>query len=184
MRVIAGTAKGHRLMAPKRKETRPATDLVKGAIFSILENLTDNWDTVLDLFSGSGQLGIEALSRGAGTVDFVDHSPQCCAIIRENLEKTKLAEFARVHCSPVSRAFSFLGKEYDIILIDPPYSDQSIDDTIKELAETRLVGNDTIVVITHSRRYPLQQHYLSLNMSKEYRHGDSCISIYRRENAA
>lgn len=184
MRVISGTAKGHRLKAPNRKATRPATDLVKGAIFSILENITDNWNTVLDLFSGTGQLGIEALSRGAGTVDFVDHSPQCCAIIRENLEKTKLAEFARVHCSTVIRAFTFLTEEYDIILIDPPYSDQSIDDTIKELAETRLVGKDTTVVITHSQHYPLQQNYLSLKMQREYRHGDSCISIFKRESAA
>jgi len=102
MRVIAGSAKGHRLKAPKRTATRPATDLVKGSIFSILENITDNWEYVLDLYSGSGGLGIEALSRGAGWVDFVDHAPQCCAIIKENLDKTKLSEYARVHCSTVN----------------------------------------------------------------------------------
>ena len=90
MRVIAGKAKGHRLKVPKGTITRPATDLVRGAIFSILENTTDNWERVLDLFSGSGALGIEALSRGAGWVDFVERKARCCAIIRENLAKTKL----------------------------------------------------------------------------------------------
>lgn len=184
MRVIAGTAKGHRLKAPKRQATRPATDLVKGAIFSILENMTDNWELVLDLFSGSGQLGIEALSRGAGEVDFIDHSPVCCAIIKENLENTKLAEHARVHCCSTDKAFSFLNKEYGIILIDPPYSDTSIGNTIEKLAATKLVGTNTTLVITHSPHHPLEPEYLSLKMTKEYRHGDSCISIYRKEDAA
>jgi 16S rRNA (guanine(966)-N(2))-methyltransferase RsmD len=88
MRVIAGKAKGHQLRFPRGTTTRPATDLVKGAIFSILDNLADDWSQVLDLFSGSGQLGIEALSRGAGWVDFVEREPRCCAIIKQNLEKT------------------------------------------------------------------------------------------------
>ena len=91
MRVIAGKAKGHRLKVPTGTITRPATDLVRGAIFSILETTTDDWELVLDLFSGSGALGIEALSRGAGWVDFVERERRCCAIIKENLEKTKLA---------------------------------------------------------------------------------------------
>ena len=120
MRVIAGTAKGHRLKAPKWTGTRPATDLVKGAIFSILENTTDNWELVLDLFSGSGALGIEALSRGAGWVDFVEKQPRCCAIIRENLEKTKLAVKAHVYCCSVVKALTFLDREYSIILMDHP----------------------------------------------------------------
>jgi len=179
MRVIAGTAKGHHLKAPRRQATRPATDLVKGAIFSILENITDNWDTVLDLYSGSGQLGIEALSRGAERVDFVDHSPYCCAIIKENLEHTRLAEHAEIHCTTVNRAFSFLDREYGIILIDPPYPDRSIDNILMELAETKLVGKDTTVVVTHSPHHPLNNTYRSLVMIKEHRHGDSCIALYR-----
>ncbi|UCC17234.1 MAG: 16S rRNA (guanine(966)-N(2))-methyltransferase RsmD, partial [Dehalococcoidales bacterium] len=176
--------KGHRLKAPKRTATRPATDLVKGSIFSMLENTTDQWENVLDLYSGSGGLGIEALSRGAGWVDFVDHSPQCCAIIKENLDKTKFSEFARVYCSTVNKAITFFDKEYDIILIDPPYPDTSIGDTITQLAGTNLVGAETIVVVTHSSRYPLSERYRSLKMFKEHRHGDSCISMYRKEDAA
>jgi len=184
MRVIAGTAKGHRLKAPKRHATRPATDLVKGAIFSILENITDSWERVLDLYSGSGGLGIEALSRGAGWVDFVDHAPRCCAIIRENLEKTRLSEHAHIYCCNVSKAFSFLDKEYDVILVDPPYADKSIGDTIEQIANSKLAGKDTTVVVTHSPHLFLNQAYSVLKMAKEHRHGDSYISIYRKEETA
>ena len=87
MRVIAGEAKGFRLKVPNKLATRPATELVRGAIFSILETMADDWSQVLDLFSGSGSLGIEALSRGAGWVDFVEKERRCCAIIKDNLEK-------------------------------------------------------------------------------------------------
>jgi len=181
MRVIAGKAKGHRLKVPKGGVTRPATDLVRGAIFSILENMTGDWDQVLDLFSGSGALGIEALSRGAGRVDFVERRPQCCAIIRENLEKAKLIEQAHVYCCTVAKAFSFLDKEYDIILMDPPYADSSIGTLIEELGNSKLVGTDTTVIVTHSPHLTLNSNYATLNMIKEHRHGDSCIAIFRKE---
>lgn len=181
MRVIAGEAKGRRLKGPKGTPTRPATDLVKGAIFSILENITDKWDQVLDLFSGSGGLGIEALSRGAGWVDFVEREPRACAIIKENLETTGLAEKAHVYCTSVNKALTFLDKEYDIVLIDPPYADPSIDKIIQQLANSKLVGADTTLVVTHSSRRSLKQEYGSMKLVKERRHGDSVIAVYRKE---
>jgi len=184
MRVIAGKAKGHRLKVPKGTVTRPATDLVKGAIFSILENITSDWEQVLDLFAGSGSLGIEALSRGARWVDFVERKPRCCAIIRENLEKTKLIEQAHIYCCSVTKAFSFLNKEYSIILMDPPYSDSSIGSLVEQLGTSKLVGIDTTVVVTHSPHLPLNSTYGTLNLIKEYRHGDSCIAVYRKEDKA
>jgi 16S rRNA (guanine966-N2)-methyltransferase len=183
MRVIAGTAKGHHLKFPKGTKTRPATDLVRGAIFSILENTARGWSEVLDLFSGSGALGIEALSRGAGRVDFVELEPRCCGIIKENLESTKLTEQAHVYCTNVVRAISFLDKEYDIILMDPPYTNRAIGDIITQLANSKLVGKDTTIVITHSPHLTLNQSYSPIKMIKEHRHGDSCISIYRKEAA-
>ena len=182
MRVIAGTAKGHRLKVAKGTITRPATDLVRGAIFSILETITDDWEQVLDLFSGSGALGIEALSRGAGWVDFVERQPRCCAIIRENLEKTKLAAQAHVYCCSVAKALSFLDKEYSIILMDPPYSDSSIGNLVAQLATSKLVGTNSIVVVTHSPRLTLNSTYAPLNLIKEHRHGDSCIAVYQKED--
>jgi 16S rRNA (guanine966-N2)-methyltransferase len=181
MRVISGVAKGRHLRAPGRP-TRPATDLVRGAIFSILENMTDDWDRVLDLFSGSGALGIEALSRGAGSVDFVERERRCCDIIKENLEKTGLASGAHIHCTTVGKALSFFDKEYGIILVDPPYSDPSISEVVEQLAASPIVGQDTTVVVTHSSRLPLAATYGGLRMVKEHRHGDSSIAIYRKES--
>jgi len=181
MRVIAGKAKGHRLKAPKGTGTRPATDLVRGAIFSILEATTNNWSQVLDLFSGSGALGIEALSRGAGSVDFVDHEPRCCDIISQNLETTKLTAQAHIYRCSVDKAISFLDKEYGIILMDPPYSSPFIGNLVTKLANSKLVGENTTVVVTHSSRLPLNSTYGTLNLIKERRHGDSCIAIYQKE---
>jgi 16S rRNA (guanine966-N2)-methyltransferase len=181
MRVITGTAKGHHLKFPKGTRTRPATDLVRGAIFSMLENLAEGWAQVLDLFSGSGALGIEALSRGAGWVDFVESEPKCCGIIRENLEATRLADRAHVYCCSAAKAMTILDKEYDIILMDPPYADTSIGDFITRVANSRLVGKKTTVMVTHSPHLSLSQRYATISLVKEHRHGDSCISIYRKE---
>ena len=181
MRVIAGKAKGHRLKVAKGNITRPATDLVRGAIFSILENITDDWAQVLDLFSGSGALGIEALSRGAGWVDFVERAPRCCAIIKQNLEQTGLADQSHIYCCSVAKALCFLDKEYNIILMDPPYSNPSINKVLEQLADSKLVGDESMVVVTHSPRRPLNSAYATLNLIKEYRHGDSVIALYQKE---
>jgi len=181
MRVITGKAKGHRLKVPKGTTTRPATDLVRGAIFSILKTTASDWSLVLDLFSGSGALGIEALSRGAGWVDFVERKPRCCDIIRQNLEKTKLTAQAHIYCCNVAKALSFLDKEYSIILIDPPYSNSSIGSLVTQLATSKLVGTNSIIVVTHSPHLPLDSTYATLNLIKERRHGDSCIAVYQKE---
>jgi 16S rRNA (guanine(966)-N(2))-methyltransferase RsmD len=181
MRVITGRAKGHRLKVPKGTITRPATDLVRGAIYSILETITIDWAQVLDLFAGSGALGIEALSRGAGWVDFVEREPRCCGIIRQNLEKTRLGAQAHIYCCSVTKALSFLDKEYSIILMDPPYSNASIGNMVTQLATSKLVGTNSIVVVTHSPHLSLNPAYVPLNLTKEYRHGDSCIAVYQKE---
>jgi len=182
MRVIAGRAKGHQLKVPRGFTTRPATDLVRGAIFSILETLASDWSQVLDLFSGSGALGIEALSRGADWVDFVERKPRCCGIIKQNLEKTKLSAQAHIYCCSVNKALSFIDKEYNIVLMDPPYSDSSIGNVITQLATSKLVGTDSVVVITHSPHLSLEKTYAPLSLVKERRHGDSCIAIYQKES--
>lgn len=180
MRIIAGKAKGHQLKVAKGNITRPATDLVRGAIFSILETTTSDWSQVLDLFAGSGALGIEALSRGAGWVDFVERVPRCCDIIRQNLEKTKLTLQAHIYCCSVAKAISFLDKEYGIILMDPPYSNLSIGNVVAQLATSKLVGTNSVVVVTHSPHLTLDSTYAPLNLVKERRHGDSCIAIYQK----
>ena len=181
MRVIAGSVRGHHLKFPKGAPTRPATDMFRGVVFQILESLADNWEQVLDLFSGSGAMGIEALSRGAGAVDFVDRDPRCCAVIKENLESTKLTAQSHVYCTDVLRAIAFLDKQYDVVLMDPPYPDRTIGSTIEKLAQSQLVGSNTIVAVTHSSRFALEGGYASLRLIKERCHGDSCVNFYRKE---
>jgi len=184
MRVIAGKAKGHQLRGPDRHSTRPATDLVRGAIFSMLEGMVSDWSFVLDLYSGTGAMGIEALSRGAGWVDFVDRQRRCCDIIKFNLNKTKLEEQAHVYCSSVEKAVSFLEKEYNIIIMDPPYANKAIGEVISLVANSKLVGTETIVIVTHSSHLTLESGYPPLTLIKERRHGDSCIAIYHKEAIA
>ncbi len=186
MRVIAGTAKGHHLKVPKGTPTRPTTDLVRGAIFDIIAagHLAAGRGRVLDLFSGSGALGIEALSRGATFVDFVDREPKCCAIIKENLAHTGLAAQAKVHCIEVNRALSQMDTDYHLVLIDPPYADQTIGAVIDRLGRLPAVSDETTVVVTHFSRYALEPAYAELSMFKERRHGDSVISFFRKETHA
>jgi 16S rRNA (guanine966-N2)-methyltransferase len=181
MRIIAGSAKGHQLKGPDRKLTRPATDLVRGATFSILEGLASDWSQVLDLYSGTGAMGIEALSRGSGWVDFVDRQRRCCDIIKDNLTKTRLMDKAHVYCCEVEKAISFLDKQYDVIIMDPPYRNREIGEIITKLANSNLVGAQTIVVVTHSPHLSLESNYPPLSLIKERRHGDSCIAFYQKE---
>jgi 16S rRNA (guanine966-N2)-methyltransferase len=180
MRVIAGTAKGHHLKGPDRATTRPATDLVRGAIFAMLEGLANDWSLVLDMYSGTGAMGIEALSRGAGWADFVDRQRRCCDIIKANLVSTKLSDRARVYGIEAEKAINLLDKEYDIIIMDPPYRNSAIGDIITKVANSKLVGTDTIVVVTHSIHLTLEESYPPLKLIKERRHGDSCIAIYHK----
>lgn len=180
LRVIAGTAKGTHLKVPDTG-LRPATDLVRGAIFSILENMDVDWSCMLDLYSGSGAMGIEALSRGAGLADFVDRERRSCDIIKFNLEKTRFSDCAHVYCMTVEKAISILDKEYNIVIMDPPYADKTIVDVVGKLANSKLINEDSAIVVTHSSRFHLEAKYSSLSLLKERRHGDSTISIYQKE---
>ena len=114
-------------------------------------------------------------------MDFVENEPRCCGIIKENLEKTKLATNAHIYCRSVEKVIPFLEKEYDIVLMDPPYSYSSIGKVITQLADSKLVTTATTVIVTHSPRLNLTSKYGRLNLIKEQRHGDSCISVYQKE---
>src|SRR5947209_2339665 len=119
MRVVAGEVKGHRLKAPAGMETRPTSDKVREAVFATLGDFFVD-DSVLDLFAGTGALGIEALSRGAETAVFVERRPQACAVIKENLKHTRLEARSRVLCMPVARALELLHEPFGLVLLDPP----------------------------------------------------------------
>jgi len=121
MRVIAGTARGVPLTAPRGRATRPITDRVKETLFAILGDRVPE-SRVLDLYAGSGAIGIEALSRGATSVDFVERDRAALAALRDNLERTRLGKDARVHEAEVERYLaSAAGEPWDIVTLDPPY---------------------------------------------------------------
>lgn len=180
MRVITGRAKGHRLKAPKGLGTRPMLDRVKESLFSVLEGYGRIRGQVLDLYAGTGSLGIEFLSRGAAGADFVEQSAHVCAIIRENLRHTKLEAQGRVHTMPVERFL--LGHRgagrYDFIMMDPPYADPAIERTIALVQEMGVGHDGSLLIVGHSPRVVLADSYPGLYRIKFRRLGDSCFSIY------
>ena len=182
MRVIAGIAKGHPLKAPKGMRTRPTSDLVRGAIFSMLEALPIDWNRVLDLYAGTGAMGIESLSRGAEEADFVEVNSSACAVIKDNLQTTKFLDKAHVFCTTVEKAMSFLNGPYDIIFLDPPYADTGAARAFEVLSNSGLVGGQTVVVLEHSNRASYPSTVGKLELIKDRRHGDTRVSIYKQED--
>ena len=150
MRVIAGTARGRPLVAPHGARTRPITDRVKETLFGILgERVIDA--RVLDLYAGSGSIGIEALSRGAASCDFVEHDRRAVAAIRENLQRAGVAEQASVHAMDVMRYLAQAEDErFGLAFVDPPYEERAILAPLERLA-SRLVPGATVVVKHHWR---------------------------------
>ncbi len=186
MRVIAGRAKGRRLAGPPSPATRPTSDLVRGAVFSALESMGADLTRVLDLYAGSGALGVEALSRGAQWCDFVERDGRACASIRENLARTGFAEQAKVHCAPVERVLPGLQGPYTLVLADPPYlpagrhGAQEAAPVLERLAEDGLaVVGRTVLALEHSSREDGPERLGGLSRVKTLRHGDSAVSIYR-----
>lgn len=179
MRVIAGLAKGRRLAGPPSRGTRPTSDLVRGAVFSALESMGADLTRVLDLYAGSGALGIEALSRGAEWCDFVEKDGRACASIRENLVKTGFQGQAKVHRGPAERVLQRLERPYTLVLADPPYAYEATP-TLERLGESGLAeAGSTILVLEHSSREEGPDQLGGLSQVKTLRHGDSAVSIYR-----
>jgi 16S rRNA (guanine966-N2)-methyltransferase len=181
MRVTGGKVRGTHLKTLPRRSIRPTTSVARQAIFSLLDNSAANWRRVLDLYAGTGALGIEALSRRAEWVDFVDHRKSCCDIIRSNLQRIGELHRTHVYCCSVNRALSFLDNSYDIIFIDPPYSDPSIDNFLVNLAESKLVGENCTIVLCHANRFALSSDYDGLHLVKQRRYGDTFVFIYQKE---
>src|SRR3990172_4135728 len=179
MRVIAGRAKGHRLAGPaKGGATRPTSDLVRGAIFSALVSLGADLSRTLDLYAGSGALGIEALSRGAASCDFVEKDARACASIRQNLSRTGFEAQGEVIRAPVERALERLSGPYTLVLADPPYADEAAS-VLEGLAERGLVvAGSTTLVLEHSSREEAPERLAGLAQVKTLRHGDTAVSLY------
>lgn len=156
MRIIAGSARGRTFEAPAGRDTRPTLDRVKEAIFGSIQFQVPG-ATVLDLFSGSGNMGLEALSRGAGEVICVDASAQCAALIRRNAEKLGLTEGLQVLNADYRAALSAMiaqGKQVDIVFLDPPYASGFAVDAVKTIFGEELLKRGGTVIVEHAFDQP------------------------------
>jgi 16S rRNA (guanine966-N2)-methyltransferase len=184
MRVISGSARGRRLKGPPSHDTRPMADKIKGALFNALASLDVQPERVLDLYAGTGNIGIEALSRGATWADFVDKGRDQVRVIRDNLASTGFADRARVHQMGVGQYLATARAEpYDFVILDPPYADPDILPTLESVGDSQLVQSGTIVVIGHWPRLDMPERLGRLECLRNRCHGDSCFSIYEVADA-
>jgi 16S rRNA (guanine966-N2)-methyltransferase len=177
MRVVAGAAKGHTLQAPRGMETRPTSDKVREAVFSMLAGWVVD-GPVLDLFAGSGAMGIEALSRGATEAVFVERRAAACAVIRQNLRHTRFEKRSTVLCVAAERAVNTLEKEFTLVLLDPPYAYPGLQGILKMVCGARFIGDETLVVFEHTPRFAVEERYARLVLQRQRVYGDTAVSIF------
>lgn len=182
MRVIGGSARGASLKGPPDAGTRATADKVRGAIFNVLAPYVED-ARVLDLYAGTGALGVEALSRGALSCDFVERRHTLCAVIRENLARARIADKGRVILGSVHQVLSTLQGPYDLILADPPYGDPQGVDLIVSPHMHRILAAAAIVVLEHSPRATAPGDAGSLRFVRTTRYGDSAVSYWQRREA-
>ncbi len=178
MRIISGSARGRKLKGPPSYATRPMTDKIREAVFNSLASLGVFPERMADLYAGTGAIGIEALSRGADHVDFVDMGRDQVAVIRDNLRTTGFADKAKVHQVSVAAYIERAKDAVDFIVLDPPYADPEIIPVMHTLASSKLVQSGTIVVLGHSPRVQPPDQIGSLVALRHRCHGDTCFSIY------
>lgn len=179
MRVITGTARGKKLKTLEGLEVRPTTDMVKEAIFSMIQ-FEVPFCHMLDLFAGSGQMGIEALSRGASKVVFVDNSSASQKIIRENLTTTGFSKNAKVLLDDAESFVAHAVDKYDIIFADPPYGKGYLEKILPGLG--RLLAEDGILLIEHGNDEHFPEEVEGLTFKKRYRYGKIAVTAYRKQN--
>ena len=179
MRVISGTARGTVLKTPEGLQTRPTADRVKEAMFSILQFEIPG-AKVLDLFGGTGQLGIEALSRGAANALFVDKSPAACNIIRENLKRTGFQDMSRVVRNDYATFLKSCNSKFDIIILDPPYAEVFLENALKLISEIDILQSGGIIVTERPLEKRLELVMDGFERSKDYKYGKTLLTLYRK----
>ena len=179
MRVITGTARGIQLKTPEGMQTRPTTDRVKEALFSII-HFEIPGARVLDLFGGTGQLGIEALSRGAKSAVFVDAGEPACRLIRENLKRTRFEKEGRVVRSDYLAYLSCCTEQFDIILLDPPYAEVFLENALKRITEIDILQSGGIIVAERPLGKELPWEFEGFSRSKDYKYGKTLLTVYRK----
>ena len=180
MRVVSGKARGVVLKTPDGMATRPTSDRVKEALFSIIQ-FDIPTAKVLDLFGGPGQLGIEALSRGASHAVFVDEKIEACKLIRENLKRTKMEDSATVVQSDYMAFLKSNKLKYDIILLDPPYAEVFLENSLKMITEIDILQSGGIIVTERPLGKELSFDFPGYSRSKDYKYSKTVLTIYRKD---
>ncbi len=178
MRVITGIAGGKKISAPDGMDVRPTPERVKEGIFSAIQFDIEG-RRVLDLFAGSGQLGIEALSRGAMSATFVDSSASSIKLIRSNLAATDLEENAKVVSGDFAAFLAMTRDTFDIAFIDPPYAAGLFDKALEKC--TSVMSEYGIILLEHPKEISVPSEVGSFAVYKEYRYGKVIVTCYRRK---
>jgi 16S rRNA (guanine(966)-N(2))-methyltransferase RsmD len=189
VRVIGGSARGRTLKSPPpprasgRPGIRPTSDLIRGVIFDMLDALGADYARVLDLYAGTGALGIEALSRGDGTAEFFETDPAAVAAITANLEQLGMAARGRVHRRDARRAAeTHVDAPFTLVLADPPYYDEDVFEAARAVAGSPLADDATVIVVEHRKQVEPPPALGRLPLYRSRRHGDTAVSIYARED--
>ena len=175
MRVITGSARGRKLETLEGLDVRPTGEKVKEAIFSSIQFEIEGAN-ILDLFAGSGQLGIEALSRGANKCWFCDSSASSVAIVKRNLDATSLKEQAVVSLSDYKTFLSIVNAEFDIVFLDPPYALNVIED-ILTLLENK-VSDSVKIIYEHGGEKEVPEKFGKFKLLKNYKYSKTTVSVY------
>ncbi|WP_432665156.1 16S rRNA (guanine(966)-N(2))-methyltransferase RsmD [Wukongibacter baidiensis] len=184
MRIISGKAKGVRLKALKGMDTRPTSDKVKESIFNIIAPYVDD-SKVLDLFSGTGNLGLEAVSRGAAYAYLIEKNRKCQPIIKENINKAKLDDSIKLIIKDAVSALKMFkdnNERFDIIFMDPPYLKGFIIPCLEEISDLNLLNIDGIIVIEHDIKDILPETVKDITKFKERKYGTTMVSFYCKED--
>ena len=180
MRVITGKARGVQLKTPEGMLTRPTADRVKEALFSIIQ-FDIPGARVLDLFGGTGQLGIEALSRGAKSAVFVDQREESCRLIRENLKRTRLEAEGKVVRSDYLDYLKRCREKFDIVFLDPPYAEVFLENSLNCITEIDILQSGGIIVAERPLGKELPFEFEGFTRSKEYKYGKTLLTVYRKD---
>ena len=183
MRVISGKARGVVLKTPEGMQTRPTTDRVKEALFSIIQFDLPG-ARVLDLFGGTGQLGIEAISRGAKEAVFVDAREDACRLIRENLKRAKMEREGKAVRADYLEYLKRCRENFDIILLDPPYAEVFLENSLKMITEIDILRSGGIIVAERPVGKELPWDFPGFNRSRDYKYGKTLLTLYRKEQQA
>lgn len=179
MRVITGTARGKHLKELPGMDTRPTTDRVKEGLFNIIQ-FDIPGRRVLDLFAGTGQLGIECLSRGAAWCDFVDRAPAAMAVVRENVKGCRLSDRAGFHQMEYDAFLSSVKGTYDLVFLDPPYASDCIKQGLERITAIDIVSKNGIIICESPVDAVLPDLAAPYEKGREYRYGKIKLTLYRR----